>query len=83
VVGDGLSTGGKGKPEVGFIGAVSNLSGDVLEELSSFFCFSAGRWVRFSVLEVLASSALRREVVGCSNRGIMASMTDGSRSSAG
>jgi hypothetical protein len=81
VVDDGLSTGGE--PEVEFTGAVSDLSADVLEALSSFSCFSAGRWVRFSDLGVPAFSALRSEVVGCSNRRIVATATDGSRPSAG
>jgi hypothetical protein len=81
VVDDGLSTGGK--PEVELIGAVSNLSADVLGALSSFSCLSAGRRDRFSDLRVPAFSALRSEILGCSNRRIVATATDGSRPSAG
>jgi hypothetical protein len=79
VVGKGLST--SGKPEVELTGAVSDLSACLLGTLSSFPCFSAGRRVRFFDRGVVAFSALRREVVGCSNRNIVA--TDGSRPSAG
>ena len=56
VVDDGLSTGGK--PEVELIGAVSNLSADVLGALSNFSCLSAERRVRFSDLGVVAFPAL-------------------------
>ena len=80
VVDEGLSTGGK--PEVELTGAVSDLSADVLGALSSFSCFSAGRRVRFSDLGVPAISTLRSEVAGCFNRSIVATATDGSRSSA-
>ena len=62
VVDEGLSTGGK--PEVELIGAVSNLSADVLGALSNFSCFSAERRVRFSDLGVAAFPTLRSEVAG-------------------
>ena len=78
VVDGGLLTGGK--PEVELTGAVSELSADLLGGLSSFPCFSAGRRVRFCDRGVVAFSALKGEVVGCSKRNVA---TDGSRSSAG
>ena len=81
VVDEGLSTGGK--PEVELTGAVSAMSADVLGAWSSFSFFSAGRRFRFSDLGVPVFSALRSEVVGCSNRGIVATAIDGSRPSAG
>ena len=81
VVDDGFSTGGK--PDVELIGAVSNVSADVLGALSSFSCLSAGRRDRFSNLRVPAFSTLRSEVVACFNRSIVATAIDGSRSSAG
>ena len=70
-----------GKLEVELTGAVSDLSADVLGALSSFSFFSAGWRVRFSDLGVPAFSALRSEVVGCFNRSIVATATDGSRPS--
>jgi hypothetical protein len=81
VVDKSLSTGGKS--EVELTGAVSDMSGDVLEAWSSFSFFSAGRRFRFSDFGVPAFSALSSEVVGCSNRGIVATAIDGSRPSAG
>ena len=80
VAGKGLATGGK--PEAELIGAVSALSADVLGVLSSCSCFSAGRRVRFSDLDLTAFSTLRSEVVACFNRSIVATAIDGSRSSA-
>jgi hypothetical protein len=70
VVDEGLSTGGK--PEVELTGAVSDLSADVLGAWSSFSFSSAGRRFHVFDLGVPAFSALRSEVVGCSNRDIVA-----------
>jgi hypothetical protein len=79
-VDEGLSTGAK--LEVETIGAVSDMSADVLEAGSNLACFSAGRRIRFFDLGVLASDALGSEGVGLSNRGAMApTATNGSRSS--
>jgi len=81
VVDEGLLA--AGKLEVELTGAVSDLPADVLGTLSSFSFFSAGWRVRFFDLGVPAFSALRSEVVGCFNRSIVATATDGSRPSAG
>jgi hypothetical protein len=78
-VDEGLSTGGN--PDVEFTGAVSDMSADVLGVWSSFSFFSAGRRFRVSDLGAPAFSALRSEVVGWSNRDIVA--IDGSRPLAG
>jgi hypothetical protein len=75
VADEGLATGGK--PEAELTGAGSRPSADFLEASSSFPCFLGGRRVRFFDRGVVASPALRREVVGGSNRNIVA--TDGSR----
>jgi len=81
VVDEGLPTGGK--PEVELTGAGSHPSADVIGALSSFSCFSAGRRVRFSDLCILALTALGSEVARCFNRSIVATVINGSRSSAG
>jgi hypothetical protein len=79
-VDEGLSTGAK--LEVETVGAVSDMSADVLEAGSNLTCFSAGRRIRSFDLSVLASDALGSEGVGLSNRGAMApTATNGSRSS--
>ena len=80
VVDEGLSTGGK--PEVELTGVVSDMSVDVLAAWASFSCFSAGRRVRFSDLDVLAFTAIGFEVARCFNGSIAATAIDGSRSSA-
>ena len=80
VVDEDLSTGGK--LEVELTGAVSDMSADVIAAWSSFSCFSAGRRVRFSDLEVPAFTAIESEVARCFNRSIAATAIDGSRSSA-
>ena len=78
VVDEGLLIGGKREVELTRVG--SELSADLLGALSSFPCLSAGRRVRFFDLGVVTFSALKGEVVGCSNRNVA---TDSSRSSAG
>jgi hypothetical protein len=78
VLDEGLLTGGK--PEVELTGAVSELSAHLLGALSSLTCRSAGRRVCFFDRGVVAFSALKGEVVGCSKRNMA---TDGSRSSVG
>jgi hypothetical protein len=78
VVDEGLLRGGK--LEVELTGVVSEMSANVLGSWSSFPCFSVGRRVRFFDRGVVAFSALKGAVVGCSKRNVA---TDGSRSSAG
>jgi hypothetical protein len=78
VVDEGLLIGCK--LEVELTGAVSELSADLLGAWSGFRCLSAGRRVRFFDHGVVAFSALKGEVAGCSKRNVA---TDGSRPSAG
>jgi hypothetical protein len=77
----GLSTGGN--PAVELTGASSHPSAGVIGALSSSSCFSARRRFRFSDLGVPGFSTLRSEVVCCFERGIVAIVIDGLRSSAG